>query len=149
MIWAGFSAFGTTSLAFMKPKTKSKGYQDILEANLLPYIGRFPSVKFVFQQDNASIHASKSTKKWIAQQKVDLMDWPSRSPDLNPIENLWGILVRDVYADCRQFNSVDELKKAILDAWSRISVEVLKKLVDSMKNRIFSTIQLSGCCTKY
>ena len=149
MIWAGFSAFGTTSIAVVPPKTKSAGYQRILLSNLLPYIRRFPSVKFVFQQNNASIHASKSTKAWLLSQKLDVMKWPSRSPDLNPIENLWGILVRDVYADCRQYNTVDELKCAILKAWSRIGPEVLKKLIDSMQNRIFSTIQVSGGCTKY
>ena len=77
------------------------------------------------------------------------MDWPSRSPDLNPIENLWGILVRAVYADGRQFSTVAELKDAIRAAWAAIKPEVLKKLIESMKNRMFDLICAKGGIINY
>ena len=51
---------------------------------------------------------------WFQQQGINVLLWPSRSPDLNPIENVWGILVRDVYADNRQYQTVEELKTAIM-----------------------------------
>ena len=109
----------------------------------------WPENDFVFQQDNAAIHVSNSTKQWFAEHYIDIMAWPARSPDLNPIENLWGILVRDVYADCRQFENVRDLKIAIRNAWNRISNQTLANLVGSMQNRMTETLKMRGNITKY
>jgi transposase len=77
------------------------------------------------------------------------MKWPSKSPDLNPIENLWGILVRRVYKNGRQYNSVSELKAAIRNEWSKIGLETLRNLINSVPNRVFEVIFKKGGHTKY
>ena len=48
----------------------------------------------IFQQDNAASHTSKLTKDWFKSKNVEILDRPTKSLDLNPIENLWGILSR-------------------------------------------------------
>ena len=77
------------------------------------------------------------------------MDWPSRSPDLNPIENLWGILSRRVYANNRQFGSIDDLKQVISSEWHKIEPEIMQKLVESMPHRVFALIQAKGAAISY
>uniref|UniRef100_A0A1I7WX83 DDE_3 domain-containing protein n=1 Tax=Heterorhabditis bacteriophora TaxID=37862 RepID=A0A1I7WX83_HETBA len=98
----------------------SADYQDVLGHRLVPYVQRFPGVSFTFQQDNATIHTSRSTKTWLQDNSVDTMDWPSRSPDLNPMANLWVILVRRIYADNRQFETVKDIQSVICKAWNEV-----------------------------
>ncbi len=49
---------------------------------------------YIFQQDLAPAHTAKGTKSWFNDQGVTVLDWPANSPDLNPIDNLWGIVKR-------------------------------------------------------
>ena len=51
----------------------------------------------IFQRDNAAIRTSKLTKDWFKIRKnIEVLDWPTKSTDLNPKENLWRILSRRV-----------------------------------------------------
>ena len=63
----------------------------------------------IFQQDNAAIHTFKLTKDWFKTKNIEVFDWPTKSPDLNPIESLWGILSR-VYKNKRQLENRETLK---------------------------------------
>lgn len=77
------------------------------------------------------------------------MWWPAKSPDLNPIENLWGILARAVYVNGKQYDTKMELVKAIKKAWAAIPVSTLENLVQSMKKRCMEVYRLEGLKTKY
>ena len=59
--------------------------------------GRLCGEEWIFQQDNAAIHNASITKKYLLEQKLRLLDHPACSPDLNPIENLWRLIVAKVY----------------------------------------------------
>jgi len=77
------------------------------------------------------------------------LSWPPCSPDLNPIENLWGIHASKVYANNTQYNTVTELKMAIKDAWAEIEATCLNSLINSMFNRVFEVTINQGGHTKY
>lgn len=78
-----------------------------------------------------------------------ILDWPARSLDLNPIENLWGMLVRKVYVNNRQFNDIDSLKEAIFHVWDTIALHPLRVLVYSMPRRYTAVLEKRGGPTKY
>ena len=84
------------------------------------------------------------TKLWLEQQNITNMVWPAKSSDLNPIENLWGILSREVYANGRQYSSLTELKSVIEEKWYNLDPEIIQNLITSMPNRVFKVINSNG-----
>ncbi|GFX36130.1 DDE_3 domain-containing protein [Trichonephila clavipes] len=70
------------------------------------------------------------------------MEWPARSPDLNPIEHLWDYLGREVAALNPPPRSLHELKQGLLCVWSSLPIPVSDNLINSMGNRCRQCIQL-------
>ena len=87
--------------------------------------------------------------KWLNDNNVDVIDWPALSPDLNRIENVWGMLARTVYDNGRQYHSFNELYHAIHHAWQNMSPGYLQKLVDSMKARCLKVLKSDGEAINY
>jgi hypothetical protein len=149
MIWAAFGWNGVSDVVFVDGRMNAAGYQNILQEHLLPAGATLGGSNWTFQQDNASIHTARTTKEWFASNNIDLIDWPSRSPDLNPIENLWGLLVRRVYANGRQFATAGDLKAAIRSSWDEITEAERQSLINSLPNRLFNVIRANGGYSNY
>ncbi len=95
MIWGAMSSAGVGPLCFLKTNITAPVYQEILEHFMLPSADQlFKDADLIFQQDLAPTHTAKSTKSWLNDHGVGVLDWPANSPDLNPIKNLWGIVKR-------------------------------------------------------
>ncbi len=76
-----------------------------------------------------------------------MMDWPSMSPDLNPIEHLWGILKQKV-EECKVSN-IHQLRDVIKKEWKRTPVAPCEALVNSMPKRVKAVLENNGGHTKY
>ena len=95
-------------------------------------MNRLDTNNAIFQQDNVTMHTSKLMKDWFKTKYLEVLDWPTKSPDLNPIENLWEILSRSVYKNKCQFEDRETLKSCIKQYWNEIPSETLRKLIDSI-----------------
>lgn len=149
MVWGAFSAAGKSVLAVLEGRQDNVRYQRTLEQFLLPFARANHPAGYVFQQDNASIHTASGTKIWFQTHSIDVMPWPAKSPDLNPIENVWGILARRVYAHGRQFYSREMLVECILREWELLPLSTLVKLAGSMEKRCVEVIMKHGKKTHY
>ncbi|EYC28884.1 hypothetical protein Y032_0007g3481 [Ancylostoma ceylanicum] len=98
----------------------------------------------VLQQDNAAVRVSHSTRSWLQEHRIQAMDCPACSPDCNPVENIWGLIVRQVYRNNKQYNTVNSLRTAILEAWDEMDDDIVLSLVRSMPHRIFEIIRNNG-----
>ncbi len=148
MIWAAMSSAGVGPLCFLKTNVTAPVYQEILEHFMLPSADQlFKDADFIFQQDLAPAHTAKSTKSWFNDHGVTVLDWPANSPDLNPIENLWGIVKRKMRN--KRPKNPDELKSTVKETWASIPPQQCHKLITSMPRRIEAVIKAKGAPTKY
>ena len=121
MVWAGILLLGKTKLFITNKTIDSTLFTCILGDYLLPYAHATYGEDFILQQDNCPVHKSTYTNEYLHDMGIETLKWPSKSPDLNPIENLWGILVRMVYQNGNKtFRNKAELKEALLKEWFKI-----------------------------
>ncbi|KAJ8404564.1 hypothetical protein AAFF_G00334270 [Aldrovandia affinis] len=148
MMWGCFSAAGTGRLVLIEGKMNAAKYTEILEGNLLQSaLDLRLGQRFTFQHDNDPKHTAKRTKEWLRRKSVNVLEWPSQSPDLNPIEHLWKELKMAVYR--RSPSNLTELARICQEEWAKISRNKCAKLVASFPRRLEAVIAAKGASTKY
>ena len=82
------------------------------------------------QQNNAPPHTAQSTMDWLANNVPALLEWPANSPDLSPIETLWGIM-KDM-AEKHTKRTAAEFEAEVVQIWTAFEQDMLSRLVQSM-----------------
>jgi transposase len=139
--WGGFCVMGKTSLFCFRRIMNAEFYVEILE-NHIPEIDAMLSDHWRLQQDNDPKHTSRLAKAFLQNNVPEVMDWPSNSPDLNPIENLWAIVKGNV--ERRMPKNLTELERFMAEEWEAIPDAVLTNLAGSMKRRCELIIENNG-----
>ena len=124
----------------------SEVYLDLLKEKVIPNLRERFGTNFILQ-NHAPPHVAKKVKEFLAENEINLLRWPSRSPDLSIIENVWRVMKCDVYENY-EVKNFDNLSSRIQLAQVKInsrSDDVVKSLYSSMIKRYLNVLKNNGC----
>lgn len=148
MVWGCFAYNGTGELQIIDGTMNSAKYIKILEDCLQLSVQKLRlGQDWVFQQDNDPKHTARATRAWFQDNNINVMKWPSQSPDMNPIENIWKILKKRIRD--RQPKDLCELKRFAIEEWTEIPVKTCQAHVANYRKRLSALIASKGGPTKY
>ncbi|GFU82472.1 transposable element Tcb2 transposase [Trichonephila clavipes] len=114
---------------------------------LLPYVRLFRGamgLQFLFMDDNAPCHRTVAAEQLLESEDIERMDWPARSPDLNPIEHVWDFLGRRLAARTLPPVTIRELRLALQDEWAEMPQQLIDTLILSMGRRCETCLAVRG-----
>lgn len=136
---------------FLVPnKFKSSNYKTLMETSFLPEI-RKVKPNFIYMQDNASIHKAAIVTDYFKEQQLDVLDWPPRSPDLNPIENVWAEMQRLVNKHLlkNRIRKAEQLFIICKECFAIACEKMIPNLYKSVPKRLQQVIINRGERTRY
>ncbi|GFT49631.1 transposable element Tcb2 transposase [Trichonephila clavipes] len=145
MMWAGIMINGCTRLHVVANGTMTG--QRYIDEVLLPHARLFRGAvgdKFVFMDDNATCHRTFAVQDCLDSEGIQRLVWPARSPDLNPIENVWDALGRQVAGRNYPPTNKNTLIRALTEEWDKLPQQLLNNVVQSMVRRVECCITLHG-----
>lgn len=149
-VWGWLSVRGLGILHNIENRLNSEVYINILENVMVPSVRRlYPDNDYIFLQDNCPVHKSQQTTQWLNANGISVLDFPTYSGDLNVIENVWGLMVRNIARQNVYVQSREELLQVVQAAWAEIPVNCVTNLVNSMPRRLNKVIEAQGTITKY
>ncbi|GFV42678.1 transposable element Tcb2 transposase [Trichonephila clavipes] len=101
-------------------------------------------LQFFFMDDNAPCHSTVAAEQLLGSEDIERMDWPARSPDLNPIEHVWDFQGRRLAARTLPPVTIRELRLALQDEWAAMPQQLIDTLILSMGRRCETYLTVRG-----
>ena len=134
----------------IKGKMNSEMFCKMFEDKISPLLHLyFPDADFLWQQDNCPIHNSTFSKNFFTSKNIKLLEWPSRSPDLNIVENIFSILSASIYSEGKVYKKIDEVWEELDKAFKNLDLNYIKNLYDSIIERLLKVVEVQGDVIKY
>ena len=148
MVWGCIDMQEKSDLVFIEGNMTAAMYIDqVINPEVVPLFVRRPHM--VYMQNNARPHAARITTAHLMNMGIAVLPWPSKSPDLNPIEHLWDELERRVRDRPHQPTSLQQLRQALQEEWDAIPRDVWRHLIGSMRRRCLAVVDADGGHTRY
>ncbi len=150
-LWGCMTSKGIGYLAKIDNGLDAELYTKILSHELMYTLSWYGLKKrdVIFQHDNDPKHTAKMTRECIERLEFATLDWPSQSPDLNPMEHIWVELKKRVANREVPHRNIQELWDTVQEEWENIGLDTCMNLIESMPRRIASVIEAKGGHTRY
>ena len=146
MIWGSFAGSRVGNLHRVTGTLNQKGYHSILQRHAIPSGLCLVGQRFILQQDNDPNHTSRLCQNYLRRKeqgcRLQFMEWPVQSPDLNPIELVLDELDRRVKA--KQPTSATHLWELQQQCWEELSEQYLISIVERMPRVCSAVISAKG-----
>ena len=146
-VCAGISVTGRSEIFVFEENMNSQLFLKILRQTIIPFGKDLHGSKWELIMDNDPKHTSKKVKEFLHENQVTCPKIPARSPDMNPLENVWAMLDDELKKLCH--NTKDSLRRAIISAWTKIDQEKIKNAIESMPQRLLLIKNAKGLHTHY
>lgn len=147
MVWGAISTEGVGPLVRVEGTLDGSEYLNLFRYRLWKYYPRLYNGSLIFQDDNATPHKSDIVNQWFHKYSIRRMDWPSRSPDLNIIEDVWNELKFKMRG--KTFETKDDLWEEIKKQWLQLSPDFINGLYATLPDRIRAVLNAHGGSTIY
>ncbi|GFX15234.1 transposable element Tcb2 transposase [Trichonephila clavipes] len=136
LVWGGIMLGSRTDLHIFDASSVNgiRYCNEILLPHVLLFRGAM-GLQFLFMDDNAPCHRTVAAEQLLESEEIERMDWPARSPDLNPIEHVWDFLGRRLAARNLPPATIRELRLALQDEWAAMPQQLIDTLILSMSRR--------------
>lgn len=149
-VWGGIALNGRTELVILDNNVTAQTYGQLLQEHFLPFANRhFGGLQHcTLQDDNAPPHRAAAVRNLKEQLGIRTLRWPSRSPDMNPIEHVWDFMKRAIRQQQPPHNRND-LRRAVTESWQRLPQHLMNRLILSMPRRVGALLRARGAYTRY
>lgn len=145
-VWGAIWRGGRSRLVVLTGVVNQQSYietlQDFFNETELPE-------NAIFQRDNAPAHTAAGVQQFLDGAGVRVLPWPSRSPDLNPIEHVWDAISRNINSRPHPAETIEQLRAWIQYEWHNLSQDFIDGLILSLPRRLVAVIEAHGRQTKY
>ena len=142
LAWGGISIRGLIGFYSFRNIMDGPYFIHILEDHLIPSARKQFGRRWRLQMDNDPKHRSRIVQQFLHEEVLEILEWPSNSPDVNPVENLWSIMKRRV--EKRRLSDLRELDQFLYEEWQNTDLSTIKNLINSMKKRCLALIASNG-----
>lgn len=153
-VWGVFNSRGHALLLRINGHLNQDIYRDEILPQFLAFAReRQPDGPINFMQDNCPVHRSNSVNNWFQNHPaINILRWPAKAQDINPIENVWGAMVKSLGNNNANISNKDQLWNRIQLIWDRFFINNIqaRKFAMSVPNgRLPDVIAKQGGWTKY
>ncbi|GFW41704.1 transposable element Tcb2 transposase [Trichonephila clavipes] len=145
LVYGGISIDGRTDPYIIRdgPLTARRYRDEILRPIVVPYAAAIGD-DFILMDDNCRPHRANLVEDFLFEEGIVRMEWPARSPDMNPIEHVWDALGRQIAGHQPPPQTFQEQERTLLEEWDRILQLVINSLIDSMPQSCSTLLAVRG-----